>query len=239
MGNCKQVTYILLVDLYLLWWGNKEYTVVNIFFNVLDHFRIDHWYVLLHTPFPSQLIKISIVDICLAYFKRMLRRCPIVKMEFLCFLSPFRLHRDEQTITLQSMRNIITARQRSCGKVMFSVMSVSSSQLFCPQRSPMGSSALMHWSSLYRDPPLVPSPPLEGTSQGSPVSEIWWPSLETSSNLFTSWLLPPVLTPGDLWRTDVWCKWVVGILLERFLIFYHFIRYKPSISFSLHINVIC
>ena len=38
-----------------------------------------------------------------------------------------------------------------------------------------------------------------------PASDIWWPSLETCSNLFT-WgpPLPPVLTSGGHWSTHGW-----------------------------------
>ena len=51
----------------------------------------------------------------------------------------------------------ITALQRSYGKVVFSVVSVSKS--FCPQgEDPMWSLSMMHWTSPYRDPLSIPLP---------------------------------------------------------------------------------
>ena len=76
-----------------------------------------------------------------------------------------------------SVLAFITAGQRSCGKVVFSVMPVCS----------------LHWTSLYRVPALptlhiclppnrVPTPP----SLKDPVpSDTWWPRTDTCSNLST------------------------------------------------------
>ena len=78
--------------------------------------------------------------------------------------------------------SLTIVRQRSCGKVMFSVVSV------CSQGKrggvPMLPLPIMHWNSLY-----IP-PPLDIRHGTPPASDIWWPSLETCSDLFTSGPLP-------------------------------------------------
>ena len=79
-----------------------------------------------------------------------------------------------------------TAHQRSCRKVMFSVMSVHQSVILTtegPSHVTITHDALdptiqrhpQHGVSLYRDP-LGMAPHYRG--------DIWWPSLETCSNLF-------------------------------------------------------
>ena len=129
---------------------------------------------------------------------------------------------------------IITNRQRSCLKVMFSVVSVCS----LGQWSPL---PMMHRTSLYSPAPCPilpqdigpycaapPSPdPLQIwdlTVQGPlpltrPTSDIWWSSLEISSKLFT-WAnpLPPALT---LVATEAHMvgKRAVRTLLEPFLVY--------------------
>ena len=72
-------------------------------------------------------------------------------------------------------------------------------------------------------------PPLEETSlqiwgltvqRSSLLVDIWWPSLETCSNLFTSGAPPPPPFPPPPHYCSTWgqCKWVVCILLECFLV---------------------
>ena len=109
---------------------------------------------------------------------------------------------------------VITSRQRSCGKAMFSVLSI------CPQGGfdvTINHNAL---ASLYSPP----SPSLfrtwDRTGQGPSANDIWWPSLETCSNLFSSAALfpPPVLTSGGYWSTSCWHKWALRILLECFFV---------------------
>ena len=74
---------------------------------------------------------------------------------------------------------IITARKRSVGKVMFSLMSVC---LSVSLRVPMWSLPMMNWTSLYRiSTPWASDLRL---STLAPVSDIWCSSLETCSNLF-------------------------------------------------------
>ena len=123
-------------------------------------------------------------------------------------------------------RWIITTRQRSCGKVMFSVMSVhggGGSPMWCtdalaldltvqhPPRS-LGPAPLDIGTSLYSDPP-GPSPSRHG--------DIWWPRLKTCSNLFT-WGSPhpPLLAPGienahtvsaNGWYVSYWNAFLVYI----------------------------
>ena len=78
---------------------------------------------------------------------------------------------------------IITARQRSCGKVMFSYVSVCFTEVF----------------PLYKVPPRT----IQGPPLAPPLpSYIWWPRLETCSNLLTCspHLTPLILTSGG-WST--------------------------------------
>ena len=53
-----------------------------------------------------------------------------------------------------------------------------------------------HWTSLHWTPPPAQTPGLDPTIQWLPASDIWWPSLETSSNLFTWGSFLP--------STDIW-----------------------------------
>ena len=69
---------------------------------------------------------------------------------------------------------------------------------------------MMHWNSLYRAPP-GPGPLQTwgiGTPGPAPASDIWWPSLETCSNLFIgphcTAPLPVVLIFGDHQSTFDW-----------------------------------
>ena len=92
---------------------------------------------------------------------------------------------------------IITTRQRSWGKVMFSLMSVC---LYVNRGSPCH-----HYTwcigTHCTDSPLALAPPRHQTwglpyaSPSYPGSDNWWPSLETCSNLFT-W--------GPPNSTDIW-----------------------------------
>ena len=95
------------------------------------------------------------------------------------------------------------------------------------RRGAMWPLPVIHWTSLYRPSPW-PRPcsstwdltvrgclwTLGLTVQGPLTSDIWWTSLETCSNLFTSGHLPlPVLT-SDGYRSTYSCfKWMVCILL--------------------------
>ena len=91
-----------------------------------------------------------------------------------------------------SSGSVITARQRSCGKVMFSYVSVSLST----RRSPCD-----HWawclgphctgtlSSSDTRPGLPPPAPRHQTLACPLATDIWY-TLETCSNLFT-WGTPP------------------------------------------------
>ena len=69
---------------------------------------------------------------------------------------------------------------------------------------------MMHWTSLHRAPPgpaprhgtpqpLLPPDISHGTAALSPATNMWWPSLETFSNLFTRG--PPLSTGTDI------CDW--------------------------------
>ena len=95
---------------------------------------------------------------------------------------------------------------------------------FCLQgRGPMWSLRMIHWTSLYRDPPV----------QGPLASYIWWPRLETCSNLFT-WGPPPlVLTFGRYWQVDskhrkecllsykYFCHWILWKHFKKSRIVYY------------------
>ena len=113
---------------------------------------------------------------------------------------------------------IITAKKRSCGKVVFSVVPV----CYSVHR---GVSPCDHYSWCIGSHCTAPSAPLpssqdilHGTSSPHPGSNIWMPSLETSSNLFI-WGSPPqeqhlvVAT-----EAHTVCKWATRILLECFLV---------------------
>ena len=72
----------------------------------------------------------------------------------------------------------------------------------------------MHWTSQYSPPPQKDLPLDMGPhcTETFSARDIWWPSLETCSNLFTSGAPPP--------HCSTWgqSKWVVRILLECFLV---------------------
>ena len=78
---------------------------------------------------------------------------------------------------------LVTARQRSCGKEMFSVVSVH--QLFYPQGEGGPHVTIAH-GALDLTVQVPPNHTLDPqTSEpGSPGSDIWWSLLETCSNLF-------------------------------------------------------
>ena len=63
----------------------------------------------------------------------------------------------------------------------------------------------VHGISLDRDPQ-------------PPASDIWWPSQETCSNLFTSGSPPTLLASGGYLNKYGQCKWAVCTLLECFLV---------------------
>ena len=65
---------------------------------------------------------------------------------------------------------VITACQRSCGKVMFSVESVHPSDILSIE-GPMWALSMMHWTSPYRDPSWS-WPPRQGAFH-SPSSRTW------------------------------------------------------------------
>ena len=87
--------------------------------------------------------------------------------------------------TLLNCFTVITARKRSCGKAMFSQLSVI---LFRGRRWPL---PMMHWN------------------MGTCTTDIWWSSLDTCSNLFTwgpNTPLPPavVISTGGHWNMYSW-----------------------------------
>ena len=104
----------------------------------------------------------------------------------------------------------VTARQRSCRRVMFSVVSVIS-QSFCPHSVPM-----MHWTSTYREPPPAPPPHIGRYCTRTSL----YPLLVTSGN--QDWSLfklvhlraTPTLVPTYLLanETRMVGKWAVRIL---------------------------
>ena len=118
--------------------------------------------------------------------------------------------------------DIVTAHQRSCRIIMFSLVSV------CSQRGggPMWPISKMHWASLYRPPSTAP-----GIRHGT-----WWPLLLTSGG--HHWR--PVqtcsfedLSPHWYWHLVVEAlmvgKPVVRILLECFLFNY---LYRHPVQFE-------
>ena len=123
---------------------------------------------------------------------------------------------------------IITTRQRICREVIFSVMSVHHS--VHSQGWSMWSLPMMHWTSLYSPTLVLVSDPKfcpHGTSldRDLPASGIWWPSLETFSNLFT-WGLPL-----HCWHLLAIEAHMVGILLECFLVFIiYWCLCRPSVN---------
>ena len=62
---------------------------------------------------------------------------------------------------------------------------------FCPG-GPMWPLTMVHWASLYTAPPFSS----DMIPHWTPASDIWWPSLEICSNLFTSGRTP---TGADIW----------------------------------------
>ena len=118
---------------------------------------------------------------------------------------------------------LVTACQRSCGKEMFSVVSVHQSYYPQGRGVPMWPLPMMHWTWLYRCPPIRLWTP-HTLDLAPPDSDIWWSLLETCSTCSfedTSPLpRPPGVTSGSgYWSTYGWRKWVVRILLECFLFF--------------------
>ena len=93
---------------------------------------------------------------------------------------------------------IFTARQRSCGKVMFSVVCVCLSTAL--EGVPCAHYLIVQGAIHPATPPDM-RPSCKGPL--SPVSDIWWPSLGTCSSLFTPPPPPPLLPmSGDnYWRT--------------------------------------
>ena len=110
---------------------------------------------------------------------------------------------------------VITTHQRSCGKVMFSVMSL------CPEPG----------VPIDRAPPPGPvrtSAPLYRVPAPT-ASNIWWPRLETCSNLFT-WGRPP----NQFWHLVAEectvSKRAVRILLECFLVNFEMCARPPPLK---------
>ena len=112
---------------------------------------------------------------------------------------------------------IFTTRQRSCGKVMFSVMSVcwrgshmaiTHDVLDLTEQGPQPSPDMelhctgtpLNMGPHYKDPPVPALLDMEPYCTWTPshaASDILWPSLETCSNLFTSGSL---LSPSvEIW----------------------------------------
>ena len=87
--------------------------------------------------------------------------------------------------TLQTKRNIFTARQQSCGKVMFSVVSVHHSVRRWERRGQEGGPTwpvlMMHWTLPYSDLPTLP-PDMFKTY--STRTSLYRPCPRTCSNLF-------------------------------------------------------
>ena len=82
---------------------------------------------------------------------------------------------------------------------------------------PMWQLSMIHWTLRYN-----PHPPHIGPHwTGTPVSDIWWPSLGACSNLFTSGH-PPVLTSGGYSSTTVGASGQYASYWNVFL-FYHWI----------------
>ena len=102
-------------------------------------------------------------------------------------------------VSTQSCNQIFTVRQRSCGKVIFSVVSAS--------HSVQGHHVTIACDALDLTSSHQMSAPVGGSScehypwcigphcTGPPASDFWWPRLETCSNLLT-WGPPLVLTSG-------------------------------------------
>ena len=125
----------------------------------------------------------------------------------------------------RSTIQLVTTRQRCCGKVMFSIVSV-----YRGGRGLMWPSPMMHWTSPCREPLTPASPPPRtwnltaqsspgfhglGTRTGTPHgTDIWWSRVETCSNLFT-WDPPP----SNGTEAHTVGKRAVRILLEYFLVF--------------------
>ena len=118
---------------------------------------------------------------------------------------------------------IFTAHQRGSGEVMFSAVSGCHSV----HRSSTWPLPMIYWTSPYRDNPLVPvpSPPPCTGLPWSPPRNIWCPTLEIYSNLFT-WGLPHsvVLTSGGYWSI-IWSSrrqyalyWNAVLFFEHFLL---------------------
>ena len=107
---------------------------------------------------------------------------------------------------MRSVREIITACQRSCRKVMFSQVSVI---LFLGK------------GSVPCDHDRYP-PPRHGTWHLNPFhfhdTDIWWSLLETCSHLFTSGSIPPYWHLVVTTETRMVAKHEVSILLESCLV---------------------
>ena len=89
---------------------------------------------------------------------------------------------------------IITARRRSCGKVMFSLVSVC---LFTGE-VPVWPLPMTHWTS-------TPFPQKSGLEYPclTPAIDFWWSSLETCSNLFIWGTLLGVTSGCSYWSTYI------------------------------------
>ena len=84
---------------------------------------------------------------------------------------------------------------------------------------PMWPLPMIICTSLYKSPPQIWDP--------LTPSDIWWPLLETCSNLFTWGPSPLGLTSDGHWSI---AKWVVHILLECFLVLFTKIRYYFTVA---------
>ena len=126
----------------------------------------------------------------------------------------------------RSTIQLVTARQRCCGKVMFSIVSV-----YRGGRGLMWPLPMMHWTSPCREPLTPASPPSPDMEPHctklswfpwtwNPYrdpphgTDIWRSRVETCSNLFT-WDPPP----SNGTEAHTVGKRAVRILLEYFLVF--------------------
>ena len=124
--------------------------------------------------------------------------------------------------------HIFTARQQSCRKVIFSLVSVC---LSVQGRGQSPSDYTGNLLALPPPPPLNMGPHCTGTRpapvpfavQWSPGSDTWWPRLETCSNLIT-WRHSPVLTSSGYWNTHV------GSASRRYAFYWKAFLFVPQVD---------
>ena len=125
----------------------------------------------------------------------------------------------------------VTTRQRSCGKVMFSIVSVR----HCVHSKGEGAPC-DHYPWCIGPHCITPSahyltPPRTWDLTvflPSPTSDIWWPSLKTCSNLFTSGPPPPPVLTWHLVTIEARkaSKRPIRILLECFLVYMYIFSWE-------------